>query len=65
MTVYSVLTAVSVDILSKEDRTTLKDGDLATLQQERGTQVLHSLAQQMERAREEERKRQREGGTKV
>lgn len=54
MTVYSVLTAVSVDILSKEDRTTLKDGDLATLQQERGTQVLHSLAQQMERAREEE-----------
>ena len=35
---------MSVDIFSKENRTELKDGDLAVLQQEKGTQVLHSLA---------------------
>ena len=44
MAVCPVRTAVSVDILSKENRTELKDRDLAVLQQEKGTQVLHSLA---------------------
>ena len=31
---------MSIDIFSKENRTELKDRDLATLQQEKGTRVL-------------------------
>lgn len=39
---------MSIDILSKENRTESKDRDLAILQQGKGTRVLHPLAQQME-----------------
>lgn len=44
---------MSIDIFSKENRAALKDRDLAILQQEKSTQVLHSLA-----PRTEERPRQ-------
>ncbi len=39
---------MSVDIFGKENKTELKDRDLAVLQQEKGTQVLRSLAQRKE-----------------
>lgn len=46
---------MSVDIFGKENRIELKDGDLAVLQQEKGTQVLHFLAQRKEGERERKR----------
>lgn len=47
---------MSVDIFSKENKTELKDRDLASLQQEKGTQVLHSLAQRNEREKNRKRR---------
>lgn len=44
MSVFPARTAVSVDIFSEEYKTELKDRDLASLGQEKGTRVLHSLA---------------------